>query len=132
MEEVVEVVKRLSADPQSQFFLKNVEDVNKVHVQNALQKSPYPLDREVYKVVKTFSDRLVETINDRAFRNTLPRVSLSTKLSDTQFSVVDKGQRFQADLADIAYLRPTAHEAKYVLVIVDLHSQRVYLYGLYR
>ena len=132
MEEVVEVVKRLSVDPESQFFLKNVEDVNKVHVQTALRKSPYALDREVYKLVTTFGGRIVETVADRAFRNTLPRVRLSTKLADTQFSVADKGQRFQADLADITYLRPTAHEAKYVLVVVDVYSQRVYLYGLYK
>ena len=132
MEEVVQVVKRLSTDPQSQFFLKNTEDVNKVHVQTALRKSPYPLDREVYKLVTRFGGRIVETIRDRAFRNTLPRVPLSTKLADTQFSVADKGQRFQADLADITYLRPTAHEPKYVLVVVDVYSQRVYLYGLYK
>ena len=129
MEEVVEVVKRLSTDPQSQFFLKNAEDVNKVHVQTALRKSPYPLDREVYKLVTAFGGRITGQIT---FKNTLPRVPLSTKLADTQFSVADKGQRFQADLADITYLRPTAHEPKYVLVVVDVYSQRVYLYGLYK
>ena len=82
--------------------------------------------------MKTFNGKIFEGISDRPFRNTLPRVHLSTKLSDTQFAVSDKGQRFQADLADISYLRPTAHEPKYVLVIVDVYSQRVYLYGLYK
>ena len=109
----MEVVKRLSSDPDSQFFLKNVEDVNKIHVQNSLRKSPYPLDREVYKIVKTFNGKIFEAITDRPFRNVLPRVHLSTKLfSDTQFAVSDNGQRFQADLADISYLRPTAHEPR--------------------
>ena len=132
MEEIVDVVKRLSADPQSQFFLKNVECVNKAHVQTSLRKSPYPLDREVYKLVKDFGGRVFEPIANRAFRNTLPQVKLSTKLGDTQFNVADKGQRFQADLADISYLRPTAHEPRYILVVVDVYSQRVYLYGLYK
>ena len=48
--------------------------------------------------------------------------SLSTQLDDTQFSVSDNGQRF---------LHPRAHEARYILVIVDVYSQRVYLHGLY-
>ena len=82
--------------------------------------------------MKTFGGKIFEPIPDRPFRNVLPRVHLSTKLSDTQFSVSDKDQRFQADLADIGYLRATAHEPKYVLVIVDVYSQRVYLYGLYK
>ena len=126
----MEVVKRLSSDPDSQFFLKNIEDVNKNHVQNRLRTSPYLLDRQVYEIVKAFNGRNFEAIPDRPFRNVLSRVHLSTKLSDTQFAVADKGQRFQADSADISYLRPTAHEPKYVLVIVDVYSQRVYLYGL--
>ena len=86
----------------------------------------------MYEVVKTFGDKIVETIDKCPFRNVLPRMPLSTKLSDTQFAVSHKGQWFQADLADIGYLRPTAHEAKYVLIIVDVYSQRVYLYPLYR
>ena len=80
MEEILEVVKRLSADSQSKFFLKDVGDVNKPHVQNTLRRSPYPLDREVDDVVKTFGDKIVESIVNRPFRNILPRVPLSTKL----------------------------------------------------
>ena len=95
-----------------------------------LRRSPYSLDREVYDVVKAFGDKIIEAIPDRPFRNVLPRVPLSSKLSDTQLAVADKG--FQKDLADITYLHPTAHEPKYVLVIVDVYSQRVYLHGVYK
>ena len=130
MEEVVEAVKRLSSDTESQFFLKNVEDVNKPHVQTALRKSPYLLD--VCEIVRVFHGKITEAIPNLPFRNVLPRVRLSTKLSNTQFVVSDKGQRFQAVLADISYLRPTAHELRYVLIIVDVYSQRVYLCGLYK
>ena len=97
-----------------------------------MRTSPYLLDREVYEIVKAFNGRNFEAISDRHFRNVLRQSASIHQTTDTQFAVADKGQRFQADLADISYLRPTAHEPKYVLVIVDVYFQRVYLYGLYK
>ena len=131
MEEIAAILKRLSDDPKSQFYLRSVNEVNKAHVKSSLRRSAYALDREIYNVVKVFEKPISEPIGKRTGKNLLPRVTLSTRLDDTQFSVSDNGQRFHADLADIRYLHTRAHEARYVLVIVDVYSQRVYLYGLY-
>ena len=132
MEEIAAILKRLKVDPKSQFYLHRVNEVNKAHVKLSLRRSRYELDHEIYDVVKVFEKPISEPIGKRTGKNLLPRVTLSTRLDDTQFSVSDNGQRFHADLVHIRYLHPQAHKARYVLVIVDVYSQRVYLYGLYR
>ena len=48
----------------------------------------------------------------------------------TSYSMNGPFQRIHADLADINYLKPNATEPKYILVIVDLFSSKVYLYPL--
>ena len=132
MEDVIQTIKRLSSDPQSQFFFKKVEDINKIHIQNTLRTSRYAIDREVYELVREQNGkRIVEDIEQQTFKSLLSQPSLSTRDNSTQFTVSDKGQRFQADLADIKYIRPRAHEPRYVLLIVDVYSQRIYLYGLF-
>ena len=129
--DLIELLRKLSEDPRSQFFLKEIDDVNKTGVRRNLKTSRYALDKATHSILPK-GDVSIPT--EKGSKNTvlLPVQSLSTRINDTQYHVTDKGQRFQADLADIRYLHPRAGESKYCLVVVDLYSQRVYLYGIYK
>ena len=48
----------------------------------------------------------------------------------TLFSVQGPLEFLHADVADINYLKPSASEPKYILLLVDLFSSFVYTYGL--
>ena len=97
-----------------------------------LRTSRYAIDREVYELVREQNGkRIVEEIEQRTFKSVLSQPSLSTRDNSTQFAVSDKGQRFQADLADIKYIRPRAHEPRYVLLIVDVCIRKGYTSMVY-
>ena len=127
---MVRLVESLSDDPKSQFYLKNVKSVNKTHVRQSLKNSRYELDRVTYSLLPKRRD--IRIGSNTANKVLLPAQNKFTRITDIQHSTTDKGQKFQADLADIQYLKPRAGESKFCLVIVDVYSQRVYLYGLYR
>ena len=96
MEDIIRIIKRLSSDPQTQFFLKKVEDINKKHVQTTLRISRYAIDREVYELVREQNGkRIVGEIEERTFKSVLSQPFLSTRDNSTQFAVSDKGQRFK-------------------------------------
>ena len=61
----------------------------------------------------------------------LANPELLTRINTTQLHVNAPFELFQADLADIRAYKPRGGESKYILLIVDVYSQHVYLYGIY-
>ena len=129
---LVTLLTNLSDDPRSQFYLKDLKSINKKHVRRSLQTSRYELDRVTYSILPKKGIPLAFP-TDTPHDITLVRAqNQHTRIDNTQQTTTDKGQKCQCDLADVNYLNPKNNESKFVLVIVDVYSQRVYLYGLYK
>ena len=121
------IISKLTHDPNSILYLKDDADINKKNVRTQLKKSRYTLDKELYSLIGN------RTLNIAKYHGikVLPKPQLLTRINTTQLRVNAPFEMFQADLADIRAYKPRGGESKYILVIVDVYSQHVYLYGIY-
>ena len=118
-----ELKEQLKYDKRSALYLNdNISN----GIIKKIKRSSYILDKQF---LKELTDNNVEDI---------PLVQplftpFSRRKNDQQstlYSMNGPFQRIHADLADINYLKPNATEPKYILVVVDLFSSKVYLYPL--
>ena len=130
---LVQLSQQLAIDPASQFFLRSYKDLHKKHVLYQLKASNYRNDNVLYNLYKKREKNVSEVgpvpPTDHIL---LPKQKLHFGLNDTASSTSEPLQLFQADLADLRYLKPHSNDSNYALVIVDVYSQRVYTYGIYR
>lgn len=131
-EKTLNYVKDLTRDDESQLFLRNERDILKNNVKLLLKKSSYLPDNMLYDLIKNRND-LEEMFSDNRniFRSTENEIRQTDRIRNVSLTVNRPGEKFQADLADVNYLKPRATEGKFVLVIVDVFSQEVYLYSVH-
>ena len=121
------IISKLTHDPNSVLYLKDDSDVNKKNIRLQLKKSRYNLDKELYSLIGTRPLRISKYCGTKV----LAKPELLTRINTTQLHVNAPFELFQADLADIRAYKPRGGESKYILLIVDVYSQHVYLYGIY-
>ena len=141
--QVKNLVYKLFVDKNSILYGRNIKDVTDNFINKKLSKSKYNKDVFFYNLLskqlsqlpstgKTLSSFLEE---EKEKKHSLPTVlkKINTReynRHSTLFSVQGPLELLHADIADINYLKPSASEPKYILLLVDLFSSYVYTYGL--
>ena len=129
----IQLSQQLAIDPASQFFLRSFKDLQKKHVLYQLKVSSYRKDNVLYNMHKNGLGNAHKGEPMLPHDNLLlPKQKLYFGLNDTALSASEPLQLFQADLADLRYLKPHSNDSNYALIIVDVYSQRIYTYGIYK
>ena len=135
--QVKNLVYKLFVDKNSILYSRNIKDVTNNFINKKLSKSKYNKDVFFYDLLNKNKLLSFKTLNSflEEKKKILPTVlkKINTREYDrhsTLFSVQGPLEFLHADIADINYLKPSASEPKYILLLVDLFSSFVYTYGL--
>ena len=112
--------KKLSLDKFSVLYL--VDNINNT-ILKKLNKSNYPDNIKFKNLLK--NNKVEDIPVEKPIFASFSRRKNNEQ--STLYSFTGPLQRLQADVADIRFLKPSASEPKYVLVMVDLFSSFIYI-----
>ena len=126
----------LLKNKNSVFYLKNFKDQFTRGDLVKLKHSSYDKDQELLSLIKnkdkTYNDKNTQS-TDSNYIEKIPIVIKHIKepriVTDTLTSFTRPYQSFQLDVADFNFTRPSVTDPNYVLVGVDLFTQKIFTYG---
>ena len=116
---------KLKVDPSSVTFAKEILDKKLLA---KLKKSKYAADRNFFKIVNLLDNNNVVFDSDRV--NRTDYVEKTEIDRSTLYSFSGPFELLHADVGNLEFLGKNATFPRYVLVIVDLFSSKVYTYPM--
>ena len=116
---------KLKVDPSSVTFAKEILDKKLLA---KLKKSKYAADRNFFKIVNLLDNNNVLFDSDRV--NRTDYVEKTEIDRSTLYSFSGPFELLHADVGNLEFLGKNATFPRYVLVIVDLFSSKVYTYPM--
>ena len=116
---------KLKVDPSSVTFAKEIWDKKLLA---KLKKSKYAADRNFFKIVNLLDNNNVLFDSDRV--NRTDYVEKTEIDCSTLYSFSGPFELLHADVGNLEFLGKNATFPRYVLVIVDLFSSKVYTYPM--
>lgn len=129
----------LSKNKLSTLFLKKYKDPLSKNELLKLKKSRYKGDQDLYRlIISTVENtRIIDNKDDDEDNNEeeiqtqviIKRVNEPVNVTGTLKRFIAPYQSFQADVADFNFTKPSGADPNYVLVCVDLFTQKIFTYG---
>ena len=138
--QVKNLIYKLFDDKNSILYGRNIKDVTNNFIKKKLFRSKYNKDIFFYDFLNKNKLLSLKTLNSLFLKEEKEKILIPTVLKkintreydrhSTLFSIQGPLELLHADIADINYLKPSASEPKYILLLVDLFSSFIYTYGL--
>ena len=126
LQETKTMFDELKTDPKSVLFSIDELDTKRL---KKLKKSPYTKDKQLLKLIDLLENN-IKKINDDKVPIRLDYVEKMEINRSMLYSFNDPFQLLHADVANLEFLGKSASVPNYALLIVDLHSSKVYVYPM--